>query len=86
MRGGSVIEEARVMKLLLPTQNKERSLLKAAHYGLYLPESLEACLYFRNTEVLDIDWLFRSASSIIITLNNSQLGSFDWTKDVACFP
>lgn len=30
MRGGSVIEEARVKKLLLPTQNKERSLLKAA--------------------------------------------------------
>lgn len=49
MRGGFVIEETRVMKLLLPTQNKESSLSKAAHYGLNLPESLEAFLSILGT-------------------------------------
>lgn len=49
MRGGFVIEEARVMNLLFPTQDKESSLLKAAHYGLYLPESLETCLSISGT-------------------------------------
>lgn len=36
--------------------------------------------------MLGVDWLFRSISSIIVTLHKSQLGSFDWTKGIAHFP
>lgn len=68
--------------LLLPTQNKERSLLKAACYGIHLPESL----HFRNAEILDFGWLFRSISIITVTLNNSQLESLDRNEGVAHFP
>lgn len=43
-------------------------------------------LHFRNAQILDIGWLFRSISSITVTLHNSLLESFDWNEGVARFP